>query len=296
MTKLPPLSPETVDIIDLDRIDADDRLRPVDEAHMLAIAASIREIGLQQPILVRPCDDGYILVAGAHRLAAARHLGLPGIAALIEEFNPDQARLAEIDENLCRRELSALDRAIFLTEREEVYLRLFPQAGHGGKKGKSNQYVRKAAKLASFHSFAEDAAAKSGLSVRSIQRATQLLDGLTTETIKALRLHPVANNASELQRIGRLDAERQQLIVAELTRADGAESVRAASLAAGLIAPAEATTDRQQVDRIMTAVRRLPASAQGLLENDVRDWLAERDAERQRRKNRRTGSLPGSDA
>ena len=64
--------------LSLDAILLRDRLRPVSEADMLAVAASFAERGQDQPIIVRDAGDRgdkMRLVAGAHRVTAARYLG-----------------------------------------------------------------------------------------------------------------------------------------------------------------------------------------------------------------------------
>ena len=61
---------------------------------------------------------GYWLVAGHHRLEAARKLKWEAIAAIIfDGMDADEAELAEIDENLIRAELSPIERALHVTSR-----------------------------------------------------------------------------------------------------------------------------------------------------------------------------------
>ena len=121
--------------IDITAIRTRTRLRAVlDDGRIEAIAESLAAIGLQSPILVRPSEPGddYTLVAGAHRLAAARRLGWEAIDARICLGSLDEMRLIEIDENLARAELTPLDRARFVAERKRVYLRMNPERTHGG--------------------------------------------------------------------------------------------------------------------------------------------------------------------
>ena len=54
-----------------------------DEESLNDLAASIREIGVLQPILVRPSADGYELLAGERRWRAARRAGLSVIPAIV---------------------------------------------------------------------------------------------------------------------------------------------------------------------------------------------------------------------
>ncbi|MBY0396024.1 MAG: ParB N-terminal domain-containing protein, partial [Thermoleophilia bacterium] len=169
------------------RIDDSGRLRPVDPDKVAQIARSMAEVGLRNPIEVRAAggaDDGWLLVAGAHRLAAARSLGLSSIEALIFTGTADEARLAEIDENLFRHELNPLDEAVFLAERAAIYLRLHPQTGVG-RAPKS-----KVAKLATFQKarkFSDDVAERTGISARTVRRALTRFNRLTDEARAVIR-------------------------------------------------------------------------------------------------------------
>jgi ParB family transcriptional regulator, chromosome partitioning protein len=76
------------------------------------LAASIREHGVLQPILVRPLGPNtYQIVAGERRWRASRLAGLETIPALIEEIDDDTALEIAIIENLQREDLTPLDEA-----------------------------------------------------------------------------------------------------------------------------------------------------------------------------------------
>ncbi|MEA2673749.1 MAG: ParB family transcriptional regulator, chromosome partitioning protein [Chloroflexota bacterium] len=76
------------------------------------LAASIREHGVLQPILVRPLDNGeFQLIAGERRWRASMAAGLTTIPALVEEIDDDTALEISIIENLQREDLSPLDEA-----------------------------------------------------------------------------------------------------------------------------------------------------------------------------------------
>jgi ParB family chromosome partitioning protein len=83
-----------------------------DDAALLALADSIRERGVLQPVIVKPADDAYELVAGERRWRAAQLAGESTIAALIDEI-VDQAGSLELAliENLVREDLSAIEQA-----------------------------------------------------------------------------------------------------------------------------------------------------------------------------------------
>jgi ParB family chromosome partitioning protein len=99
--------------IDIDRIKTNPvqpRFR-LDESRLEELAASIRENGILQPVLVRPSKDGYQLVAGERRLAAAQRAGLLRIPAVVREV-PDE-RLLELAlvENIQREQLNPIEEA-----------------------------------------------------------------------------------------------------------------------------------------------------------------------------------------
>ena len=99
-------------------IQVGERLRPLDQDALEGLIASIRTIGLQNPITVRPGDGWglYRLVAGYHRLKAVEALGEPVIAVTVVEWEDRTARMWEIAENLHRADLSALERSEHIAE------------------------------------------------------------------------------------------------------------------------------------------------------------------------------------
>ena len=84
----------------------------MDEGALEELAASIREQGLMQPILVRPVDGGrYEIIAGERRWRAAQKAGLKEIPALVKPV-PDNAALAlALIENIQREDLNPLEEA-----------------------------------------------------------------------------------------------------------------------------------------------------------------------------------------
>jgi ParB family transcriptional regulator, chromosome partitioning protein len=100
--------------VDVDRIEPNPEQPRLafDETSLEELAASIREHGVLQPILVRPLDGGdYQLIAGERRWRASRAAGLQTIPALVEEIDDDTALEISIIENLQREDLSPLDEA-----------------------------------------------------------------------------------------------------------------------------------------------------------------------------------------
>lgn len=225
-----------VKMISLDQIDASDRLRPIDTDHVELIAASIADRGLQQPVVVRSIDGGYRLTAGGHRLAALTKLGKTtlevGREVIIREASDLEARIDEIDENLARHELNALDRAIFLAERKKLYEQMNPEAAHG--KASKAKALGKSQTLRLFtQRFTKDVAGRVGLSERAIQLAVSLAEKLDAATIEALRNSPLRHNQRELLALAEIEPEQQRHLAA-LIRDGEAKTVAQAKVHAGL--------------------------------------------------------------
>lgn len=94
------------------------RARGLNTEAVGSLVASIQRIGLQTPITLRYDQDAdeIMLVAGLHRLEAARRLGWETIPAIYTDGTPDEARMWEIAENLHRADLSAVERAEHVNE------------------------------------------------------------------------------------------------------------------------------------------------------------------------------------
>jgi ParB family transcriptional regulator, chromosome partitioning protein len=82
-----------------------------DEESLTELAASIREIGVLQPVLVRPVEHGYELLAGERRWRAARRAGLDVIPAIVRTTDDLGSIERALIENLHRQDLSPLEEA-----------------------------------------------------------------------------------------------------------------------------------------------------------------------------------------
>jgi ParB family transcriptional regulator, chromosome partitioning protein len=106
--------PETPAVeIDIDRITPNPRqprLR-LDDQGIEQLAASIREHGILQPVLVRPSPGGYQLVAGERRLAAAQRAGLLQIPAVVRKVPDDRLLELALIENIQREQLNPIEEA-----------------------------------------------------------------------------------------------------------------------------------------------------------------------------------------
>jgi ParB family chromosome partitioning protein len=82
-----------------------------DEAGLAELTASIQQHGLLQPILVRPHNGSYQLIAGERRLIASKRAGLESIACRVLELEDKQVCAVAIEENLKRKDLNVLEKA-----------------------------------------------------------------------------------------------------------------------------------------------------------------------------------------
>lgn len=206
---LDPVAVDQVVLVPLDLIDATDRLREVNEAYAEVLAHAFQGPGGQRtPIEIVRRGERYRLVYGAHRFRAAEINGQAEIKAIVTDASDAELRLREIDENLIRHELTALDRARFLAERKRLYEALNPAAKHGGDR-RSDQ----AANMAVW-SFSADIADKVGLSERTIRRAVALAEALSPVVVERVRHTELASNQAALEALAKHPAERQEAAVA----------------------------------------------------------------------------------
>jgi len=82
-----------------------------DEESLAALAESIREVGVLQPVLVRAGGDGFELIAGERRWRAARRIGLQTIPAIVRTADDASMLQQAIVENVQREELNPLEEA-----------------------------------------------------------------------------------------------------------------------------------------------------------------------------------------
>ncbi len=82
-----------------------------DEETLASLAASVRELGVLQPILVRPLGDRYELIAGERRWRAARRAGLARIPAVVRTIDDSTSLEQAVVENLHRQDLNPLEEA-----------------------------------------------------------------------------------------------------------------------------------------------------------------------------------------
>lgn len=258
-------------------IDTRSRLRPVSVAGVASIVASIHELGvMKDAVHVRRRKDGrMVLIAGAHRLAAAVELGWAEIEAKVwAGVTDDWARLMEIDDNLAGAELDALDTAVFLAARKAVYERLHPETKRGvaGAKGRWD-----ATELSSV-AFVTATAAKFGKTERQIRKIVAAGTMLSPKDVQLLRAatRPVTlNDLMAIAKIGEAPVRYEAVAAFSEGRSRSIrEAVKART--AGIV-PAPKNKVDEDFKRLSTAWERAPMAAKKrfLLEYAREVWAAQ---------------------
>lgn len=174
------------------------------------LAASITELGLLQPILVTP---GHVLVAGYHRLEACKSLGWENIPTVVYSERDHASllwQLAEIDENLIRNELTAIETGEHFIRRDEILKQLGVRAEIGQGRPKNG------AESAPFLT-TKNIAEQIGMSERTSQEYRQIATKLSPEVKELVRDTPFADSKTDLLRLARMEPEKQIAVAEKLT-------------------------------------------------------------------------------
>ena len=178
----------------IDDITVGDRKRPLQDEKVQELAESMDRLGLLNPITLSPTG---VLLAGWHRLQAARLLGWEAIEANMVSLDELDGELVQIDENLIRAELSVLERAEHLQRRREIYEVLHPEAARPkAGRPKANSEI--------ISGFPADASRKLGVTPRSVRHDLQIADGICLEARDLLRGSRYAEKKTELLAITKM--------------------------------------------------------------------------------------------
>jgi ParB family chromosome partitioning protein len=146
-----------------------------DEEALADLAASIKQVGVLQPLLVAPYGDGrFLLIAGERRLRASKLAGVDLIPVIISEYTPEQMAEIAMIENLQREDLHFLEEA----EGYEKLMTQFQltQDGMASRVGKKQSTVANKLRLLKLSPAVRMEIRKQGLSERHA-RALLKLEG-----------------------------------------------------------------------------------------------------------------------
>ena len=133
--------------IDQIKVSAFQPRKDFDEEAIKSLAASIKEKGVLQPLIVRPKDGEYELIAGERRLRASKEAGLTEVPVIVKELSDSEVLEIALIENLLRENLSAIEEA-------NAYQSLMDKFSHTQERvasivGKSRSYIANTLRLLS---------------------------------------------------------------------------------------------------------------------------------------------------
>ena len=213
-----------IKIVRISNIKIGKRNRQYNASKANELAKSIEEIGLLHPVII---DADNILIAGLHRLEAAKILGWEEIPCNV--FDIDNAEeLAEIDENLIRAELTELEKADLLCRAKEIHEIRHPESlkanitkrnlkqfsaeseiiSVSDKDSNSNNLLEIKSK-----SFAKVIAHNIGISSRSIFQSIQISKNITPEIKEKIKGTALADNKTELLMLARIESNKQKKVI-----------------------------------------------------------------------------------
>jgi ParB family transcriptional regulator, chromosome partitioning protein len=119
--------------------------RQFDESDLQDLASSVRQHGIVQPVVVRPVDDRFEIIAGERRWRAAQLAGLHEIPVIVRDVDDRTALEIAIVENVQRADLNPLEEALGYDQLIAEYG--YTQNDLGGIIGKSRSHVANSLRL-----------------------------------------------------------------------------------------------------------------------------------------------------
>lgn len=245
-------------MIHVGMISALGRMRDVDPKQVEALAESIKEVGLLNPITVYKCQiirnglsvDGFGLVAGAHRLEACKRLGWSEVPAVVVELDDLDRIIAECDENLCASKLTAAELAMFTAKRKEAYEAKHPETRptNEGGEGRAAATRRQLGDDIAPR-FTADTAAKTGKSERAVQRDAERGEKISTAALAMVK-GTALDTGAYLDKLKSVPQAKQPAKV----QADLAELNRPKAKPAAPVAVQEPQDDYEVMERQVAAL------------------------------------------
>lgn len=170
--------------------------RVLDDEKMQETVESIKQHGVIQPGIVRPCKEGYEVVAGHRRWRACELAGLEEMPVIIRDLDDDAATVLMVDTNIQRENLLP-------SEKAKAYKMKYEALKHQGSKGGKNT--------------ADAVGEKAGDSGRTVQRYIRLSNLIDTllDFVDSGKLAMVAG-----ERLSYLNEEEQAWVLEAAENAD----------------------------------------------------------------------------
>ena len=235
-----PNGPAAIEIaIDRIRLNPYQPRKRMDEDALEQLAASVREHGVLQPVLVTEHLDGYQLVAGERRLRAAQLAGLERIPAVVRQLaNREQLELALV-ENLLREDLNPLEEATAFRQLVDEFA--FTQEQLASRLGRARSTVANTLRLLEMREHVREAVADGRLT----EGHARAMAGLS-ESDEARLLELVASRG--------LSVRQMEELARRLRDAAASTGALAAAPGAGAPAPSAAAAD-PDLERVEDEIR-----------------------------------------
>ena len=196
--------------------------RPIDPEWAAALGHLMQVRGQRQRIGLRRTATGFKTVWGHHRVEGKVLTAVATIEAVLFVGTDDEAREAEIGENLFRRNLSPLERATDVADLIDIQRKRLgvrqdatPQsvAATARWADRIDQDVNDATDtMSAAFGWTARVAEALDLTERTIRRDLELHRGLKPDVVEAIRTLPVASNASQLRALAKMPEEDQRLV------------------------------------------------------------------------------------
>src|SRR5208282_2104518 len=173
---------------------------------------------------------GFWLIAGRHRLMAAKKLKWPALDCIVlDDVSADQAELVEIDENLVRADLSPAEEAAHLGRRKELYELRHPATKRGSAGGRAKAAKAKGAKsqneTGQADAFIDDTAKKTGKGRSTIARKAARAKVVVLPEIIGTSL----DKGAEIDALAKLPVEKQRSLAEAAKRGEQVSAISAIS-------------------------------------------------------------------
>jgi ParB family chromosome partitioning protein len=171
------------------------------------LIASIEEKGLLEPIVVRPVENGFEVVAGNRRLEACRRLKMHRIPCHIVELDDRGAFEVSLVENVQHETMNPIDEA-------RAFKRYIDDYGYGGvselarKIGKSQEYVSNRLRLLSLPRKVREEVIRRRITPSAAQELASLDDDYASEVVEIIRERHLSTR--EVRRIAKYYCRKSQ--------------------------------------------------------------------------------------
>ena len=155
---------------------------PANSPELANLKSSIKEHGLLQPIVIRPLEHGFEIVAGHRRFSACKSMRWRFIPSKIRDLSDKQAYEIQLTENVQRKSMDPIEEA-------EAYQKYVNEFGWGGvselgqKIGKSEEYVSHRMQLLKLPNDVREKIVQSNLSVSQALELTTIDESLKNEFV-----------------------------------------------------------------------------------------------------------------